>query len=134
VTDVFTCTNSSVAHASVVPPPSLTISLSSPSLCAQALSGSPNSITFANSGADSYTLLTGTPISNTDPTSTTVPVSTNPPYQPTGIATATLLGSNGICTVAKTVTFNIVANPTIGVNSFTPTICAGESFTYTSDG
>src|SRR5690606_25324112 len=134
VTDALTCTNSAVVHAEVVAPPSLTISLSSPSLCAQALNDSPNVITSTNSGADSYTLLTGAPLSNSDPTNTTVPVSTNPPYQPTGIATATLLGSNGVCTVALTATFSIVPNPTIGVNSFTPTICAGESFTCTSDG
>src|SRR5690606_28638264 len=54
--------------------------------------------------------------------------------QPTGIATATLYGGNGVCTVSTTVNFSITPNPTVSVNNPTPVICAGETYTYTSQG
>src|SRR5262249_55643696 len=57
-----------------------------------------------------------------------------PPFQPTGPATATLFGSNGVCTVSTTVVFTVMPNPVVSINSATPVICAGESFTYTSAG
>lgn len=133
VTSTQNCTNIAVVNVSVVPPPSLNVSLSSSSMCAQALNGSPNSITLTSSGADTYTLNTPAYISNTAPSGTVSPIGTQPPYN-SGISTATLYGSNGVCTVFLTASFNVVANPTIGVNSNTPVICAGETFTYTSFG
>src|SRR5690606_5770627 len=67
VTSAESCTNSAVAHVSVVPPPSLTVALSAPSLCAQAFNGSPNTITLTSSGADTYTLYTASPVVINDP-------------------------------------------------------------------
>jgi gliding motility-associated-like protein len=126
------CAVAQTLAVAVVPPPSLTVVLSSPSLCAQAFNGSPNSITLTASGANAYTL--NTPphiISNSGP-----PVSvfsTQPPYTP-GVATATLSGSNGVCTVTRTVLFTVIPNPNVSVVNPTPVICSGDTYTYTSQG
>ncbi len=118
----------------VVAPPSLSVALSSNSLCAQALSGSPNTITLTSSGAATYTLSTPNHINNPNPSGPSSPLSMQPPFQPTGPATATLFGSNGVCTVSTTAAFTIIPNPTLNIGNPTPTICAGQSYTYTSQG
>lgn len=133
IASLNTCTVNAVTMVTVVPAPTLSISLSSPSLCAQALSGSPNSITLTSGGANTYTLNTPLHITSTSPTGPIVPVSTQPPFN-TGVATATLYGSNGVCTVTTTANFNVIPNPTITVTSSTPVICAGQTLTYTSYG
>ncbi len=133
IASLNSCTSSAVTSLTVVPPPSLSVSLSSPSLCAQALSGSPNSITLTSGGANTYTLVTPLHITSTGPGGPIVPISTQPPFN-TGVATATLYGSNGVCTVSTSANFNVIPNPTVTVVSNTPVICAGESFTYTSFG
>jgi gliding motility-associated-like protein len=128
------CTATATSTVNVLPPPSLTISLSSPSLCAQALNGSPASIVLSSFGASSYTLSTPLHIGNPNPSGPSSPLGMLPPFLQTGPATATLFGSNGVCTVSTTVLFTVVPNPTVSINSATPVICAGESFTYTSSG
>lgn len=128
------CTNVATINAVIVVPPGLAVSLSSTSLCAQALSGSPNTLTLTSAGASSYTLVTPPHVNNTNPSGPSSPVSMLPPYQITGPVTATLLGSNGVCTVSTTAGFFVVANPTVSISNPTPVICAGQSFTYTSSG
>jgi gliding motility-associated-like protein len=132
-TSVQGCTNTTVVNGLVVFPPSLFTSLSSPSLCAQAFNGSPNSITLNASGGSTYTLYTpGHIISTANPPWALTSV---PPYTPQiTISTATLFGSNGICATYTTASFSVVPNPTVSVSNSTPVICAGESFTYTSSG
>jgi gliding motility-associated-like protein len=141
VTTVYTltgalngCTATAMSTVNVVPPPGPFISLSSPSLCAQALNGSPASIILTGGGANTYTLNTPLHISNSNPAGPSSSLSLVPPFQPTGPATATLFGSNGVCTVSTTVVFTIVPNPTVSISSATPVICAGQSYTYTSSG
>jgi gliding motility-associated-like protein len=136
VTSSIGCTNIAVANASVVSPPVLSAPLSSNSLCAQAFNGSPNSITLTANGANTYTLYTPNTISSTSPGGNPpYSLSTLPPYQPgVTVATATLFGSNGVCTSSFTASFSIIPNPTIGVTSNTPQICAGQTFTYTNSG
>jgi gliding motility-associated-like protein len=133
-TSVNGCTNTATATVSILQPPNLSISLSSTSLCAQALNGSPASIILTAGGATSYTLSTPAHISNPNPSGPVSPVGMLPPYALTGPATATLFGSNGVCSASTTVVFTVVPNPTVSINSATPVICAGESFTYTSSG
>jgi len=128
------CTASAMVTVNVVLPPNLLASLSSPSMCAQALSGSPNTIVLNSSGAASYTLNVPNHIYNPNPSGPSSPLNLQPPYAPTGPATATLFGSNGVCTVSTTAIFNIVPNPTLSITSPTPVICAGQSFTYTNAG
>ncbi|MBX3165014.1 MAG: gliding motility-associated C-terminal domain-containing protein [Bacteroidetes bacterium] len=134
ITSLNNCTVMNTMFVSVIPPPSLTISLSSPSMCAQAFNGSPNTITVTANGATTYTLSTPDNISSPPPPNASVQISTVPPYVPTGLSTATLYGSNGVCTLSTTAIFSIIPNPTVTVNNYTPVICAGQNFTYTSYG
>lgn len=133
VTSAQNCTNTAIASAVVVPPPSLTLALSSNTLCEYAFNGSPNTITLTSSGAATYTLETPNHILNPNPSGPTSPLSTVPPYNGSS-ATATLTGSNGICSAVMTVSFSIIPNPTITVSSPTPVICAGQTHTYTNQG
>ena len=128
------CTNIATASVYVVPPPNLNLSLSSNSFCAQAFNGSPNSITLTASGASAYTLNTPAYVHNPNPGGPSSPISLTPPFNNTGPATATLFGSNGVCSVSTSVVFTVVPNPSLTAISPTPVICAGQSFTYTSSG
>ncbi|MDI1355931.1 MAG: gliding motility-associated C-terminal domain-containing protein [bacterium] len=135
VSSAVGCTNLATATVSVVVPPSLTVALSSPSLCYQAFNGSPNSITLTSSGANTYTLFTPNLIGSSQMGGGTASlVSVPPPGTSITIGTATLMGSNGVCASSATSTFAVIPNPTVGINSYTPVICAGQSFTYTSFG
>ncbi len=135
VTSMPGCTNSAVAHVSVTTPPSLSLSLSSNSLCYQAFNGSPNTITLSTNGANTYILFTPNLIGFSVPTGTSTTLNVNPPFSTSvTIGTATIVGSNGICTSVGTKVFSVIPNPTVGVNSFTPVICAGQHYTYTSNG
>jgi gliding motility-associated-like protein len=138
VTSTPGCTNSAVVNALVVPPPLPIATLSgNGTLCAQALNGSPNTITLTSSGANTYTLSTPAYIANSNPSGSgnVNPLFTIPPFQNiTTIATATLVGSNGVCTNSNTATFTIIPNPVVSISSPSPVICAGQSFTYTSNG
>jgi gliding motility-associated-like protein len=118
----------------VVNPPNLGVTLSSPSTCAQALNGSPNTIIISGSGASTYTLITPSEFNNPNPAGPQSPISLAPPYHNTGPSTATLYGGNGVCTVSATAQFTIVPNPTISVSNPTPIICAGDTYTYTNAG
>jgi len=126
------CTNTAIARASVVLPPSLTAQLSSYSLCSQAFNGSPNTITLTAGGANTYTLVTVPDMFNANPAGPISPLTAIPPN--TGAASATLSGSNGVCTATAGLTFSIIPNPTVSVGSNTPVICAGDTYTYTSQG
>jgi gliding motility-associated-like protein len=134
VTSVLGCSNTTSINVLVVAPPSLSIALSSTSICAQALSGSPNNIVLDANGASTYTLITPNHISNSNTSGPSSNLGLLPPYSMSGSATATLLGSNGVCVVSQTATFNVVPNPTLSAINPTPVICAGQSFTYTSSG
>lgn len=134
ITDAFGCINTGTASVNIVSPPSLTTSLSgNGTLCAQALNGSANTITLTSGGAASYSLVTPHHISNPNPSGPVSPLSSLPPYN-SGVATATLFGSNGVCTVSASIDFSVIPNPTVTINSPTPVICAGQSFTYTNQG
>jgi gliding motility-associated-like protein len=133
VTSADGCINTATVIGSIVSPPSLTVSLSTNSLCAQAFNGSPNTITLTSSGANTYTLLTPNYIANSDPNGNPTQLSNIPPNNQS-MATATLMGSNGVCSASISVAFVVVPNPTLGTISATPVICAGQSYTYTSSG
>ncbi len=132
VTSALGCTNIALATASVALPPSLTAQLSSNTLCSQAFNGSPNTITLTAGGANTYTLVTVPDMFNANPGGPISPLTAIPPN--TGVASATLSGSNGVCTVTTGLTFSIIPNPSITVSSPTPVICAGDTYTYTNNG
>ena len=126
------CTSSTQSTVNVVPPPSLSAQLSSNTLCSQAFNGSPNTITLTAGGASTYTLTTFPDMFNANPGGPVSALTAIPPYS--GAGSATLSGSNGVCTVTTTLTFSILPNPTVTINNYTPVICAGQSFTYTNQG
>jgi len=126
------CINSAQTTVNVVPPPSLTGQFNSPTLCSQAFNGSPNTITLSANGANTYSLVTIPDMFNANPGGPVSPLTSIPPY--TGAGSATLSGSNGVCTVTLGLTFTVLPNPNISVNNYTPVICAGETFTYTNQG
>ena len=128
------CTAVATTSVFVVSPPNLGLSLSSNSFCAQALNGSPNSITLTAGGANHYTISTPAHFYNSNSGGPSTAISLLPPYLNAGPATATLYGSNGVCTLSVTAVYSVVGNPTISVNNPTPVICAGQSFTYTNAG
>jgi len=126
------CTNSAQSTVNVVSPPSLTGQFNSSTLCTQAFNGSPNTITLTAGGANTYSLVTIPDMFNANPGGPVSPLTSIPPY--TGAGSATLSGSNGVCTVTVGLTFTILPNPSVTVNNYTPVICAGETFTYTNQG
>jgi gliding motility-associated-like protein len=135
VTSIQGCTNSAVAQVSVVTPPSLTLALSSTSLCSQAFNGSPNTITLTSSGANTYTLYTPNLIGSSTVAGPTTSLASVPPFSNTlSVGNATMVDSNGVCVNSSSFNFTVIPNPTVGVNSYTPVICAGQNFTYTSNG
>jgi gliding motility-associated-like protein len=127
--------NAITTTITVVPDPSLTISLSSNTLCFQSFNGSSNSITLTASGANTYSILTSNYLVGSFGGNASVVLSPNPPFGNTvTIVTTTIYGSNGFCTVSSPLNFTIIPNPTIGLNSYSPVICAGQTFTYKSNG
>ncbi len=130
-----TCTSVSSVTVNVVQPPAVNMALSSNTLCAQGLNGSPNSITITPLGAISYTLLTGPNIINISPTGTAMPVvASGVPMGGITVATATLLGSNGFCTVSSSRSFSIVPNPVIASVPANTNICPGSGQLFTASG
>lgn len=135
VTAPTSCTNTAIAQVSVTSPPSLALSLSSPSLCSQAFNGSPNTITLSSSGAATYTLFTPNLIGSSTPAGSLTSLASAAPFSASvGVGTATMIGSNGVCENSSTFSFSVMPNPTVGINSYTPVICAGQHFTYTANG
>jgi gliding motility-associated-like protein len=134
--DALGCTNMASVSVGVVSVPVLNTALSgNGTLCAQALNGSPNTITLTSFGAVVYTITTPAHIYNANPSGSVSPLQSIPPFLNTIIvSTATIQGSNGLCTSSTTANFTIVPNPTVSIGSSTPVICAGQSFTYTSSG
>lgn len=133
-TTVNGCFALAVANVSITSPPSLSLSLSQPTMCAQAFNGSPNTITLSPLGATSYSLFTTINVNA---------ITNNPPYviSPaapfSGVlspASLTLTGSNGVCTSNQTYTVQIVPNPNVSIVSSTPAICIGISYQYSLSG
>lgn len=129
------CPNTAIASLLILPLPPLTMSLSSHTLCAQAFNGSANTVTLSGNAANTYTLLTPNVLSSYASFPPNYSLTTVPPYSSTlMVGTATLIGSNGGCSASVTAIFTVVPNPTVTITTPTPVICAGESFTYTSQG
>ena len=134
VTDpVSGCTASSVVNFIQNPNPA--IALSSSSMCAFNTGGSPNSVTVTTTGAQQYTLYTGTSLQSTAPFSTLQSVVSISPYSPTlTVKTITLVGANVTCTAATTATLAIIPNPTISVTPPTASICPYQIQQYSASG
>ncbi len=132
-TSALGCTNSAMAQVSIISPPSLSLALTSPTLCAQAINGSVNNTTLMSAVAASYSIYTPAGISNTNPNGPLSGFSTLAPFQ-SGIFTATVIGSNGVCSSSSIINFSVIANPVMTISSATPAICVGQSYPYTLQG
>ncbi len=134
VTDpVSGCTASSVVNFIQNPNPA--IALSSPTLCAFNTNGSPNTVTISTTGAQQYTLYTGSSLQSTAPFSTLQTIVSISPYSPTlTVKTITLIGANVTCTAATTATLAILPNPTITVTPPTASICPYQIQQFSASG
>ncbi|MBX3165181.1 MAG: gliding motility-associated C-terminal domain-containing protein [Bacteroidetes bacterium] len=128
------CTVSNTISVNVVPQPTLSLALSTKSMCAQNTNHSPNTLTLTANGATTYTLSAPAYFNNSNPNASITELSMIAPFQPTGVSTATLQGSNGVCTLSITTNFSVIPNPTITINDLAPVICKGQSFAYSGSG
>jgi gliding motility-associated-like protein len=135
VTSVAGCTNMATALVSVISPPTLSLVLSSASLCNQPINGSPNTITLTALGANTYSLYASNLAGISAPVGSITPLSVVPPFLGSlGIRTATLEGSNGVCSSFSTFSVTVIPNPTVSINSYSPVICVGQNTTYIGSG
>jgi len=128
------CTGSASANALVIPPPSLTLTLSHNDFCGQPFNGSNAQTTLTAYGASTYTLAVGSALSfiNNQPSFV---ISAIPPYPSNNtIHQVTVTGNNGICSSTSTIQLSVKPNPVISVLNPTAYICAGESYTYFANG
>ncbi|MBL7934112.1 MAG: gliding motility-associated C-terminal domain-containing protein, partial [Bacteroidia bacterium] len=129
------CTSAANAIVYVAAPPVVSISLSSPSVCAHNYNGSPNTITVTPAGATNYTFISGGNVtvgSPNGPLMTITPSGTIPPL-PTVVST-TLIGQDGVCKVTTTQTFVIIPNPDIFISPTSASICPGGSASFSVSG
>ncbi len=129
------CTSTAQATVYVQNPPTLSISLSSSAMCYNNFNGSVNSISLVPSGASNYTLLQSSNFAVNNPFGPVMQlVPAGPPVQGISVATTTLIGHTGVCTVSKTQTFSIVPNPTLTVSPPSSSICPEEAQLFQAGG
>lgn len=130
------CTGSAVTTVSVIPSPTVSIALSSNTICAQNTNGSPFTFSATSSGATNYTWTLSAPLTtNSSLNSSILGPITNAVVS--GIpqnGTITLTGVNGICSNTTQTNVLIIPNPTITVSPSSTSICQGSSFTFTASG
>jgi len=130
-----TCTNSATAVVNIVQPPNLSLSVPTRTFCASNFNGSPNSVTVAPSGANSYTLLVPPELSVGMPNGPIMQLMATAPLPTVPVvATTTLIGVTSVCTVVRTRTVMIVPNPTISLTPQNSQICPGKSQAYVASG
>lgn len=120
-TDVSGCSNTNTVTVVINPLPVLTISPSSPTVCAGSSAG------LAVSGAVNYTWTPATALSCT--------TCANPTANPTVTTTYTVTGINANgCINTKTVTVSVNSLPVINVSAASITLCAGISTVLSASG
>jgi gliding motility-associated-like protein len=129
------CTTSVSASVQIQQPPILSLALSSPTLCAQNLNNSPNSILLVPSGASSYTLLADPGISIGSPNGP-IMQATHSSSLASGpsVFTATLSGKTGVCNVDITKSFTVIPNPVLAMSPASASACPGESRAFSVSG
>ncbi|MBL7920434.1 MAG: gliding motility-associated C-terminal domain-containing protein [Bacteroidia bacterium] len=123
------------ATVNVLANPTLNIAYSSPTVCAQNINNSPNTITLTPSGATNYTLLTGPGYSASSSTLAPMVLTSAAPFsQNAVVASNTLIGSNGVCSATINSNFSILPNPVIAAAPATASVCQGGNFTFSANG
>lgn len=113
-TDLNGCTNTASVTVSVVSSLTVTANSSAPAVCAG------SSLTLTGGGASTYTW--------------TSSVSDGVSFIPSVTNTYTVSGASGACTGSAVVTVSVNANPTVGANTTTTSVCAGNNITLTGSG
>ena len=121
-TSVNGCTNTTSVSLVVVPSPSPGITLSTNSICAQALSGSVNMLTAIANGGLTYTLTAPAYVSVSNPAGPNSALTIVAPFTP-GPVNVNLNAHNGVCSVSTTAVFTIIANPVITASPANAVIC-----------
>ncbi len=122
---------SSGASVQVAINPTLQLTLSNNTLCAQAINGSPISVSLTASGATTYTIfppaqLTGTLSANGFFGTSNTSISAQPVF--------TVTGQNGFCYHTATTSLSVIANPVISITPQSSSICPYQVQTYTATG
>jgi gliding motility-associated-like protein len=123
-----TCTHVTAVTVSVLPLPSVTVSLSSPTICMNNFNGSPNSVTLTASGASQYNW---GPITGLNVSGFSGPVITGS-SDGNALITGTVVGVNGTCSNVATFSMTAIPNPTIAVSS--ASMCSGFSASLSASG
>lgn len=122
------CAGSATVH--INPTPTINISATSLSMCANNYNSSLNTVTLTGSGATNYTWssigLVQTSTANTNPSITYSPQANSV------VGIATLIGSNGTCSASATASIVIIDNPIVTVTS--PSTCAGSTVNIIASG
>ena len=108
------CTNTASVTVSVVSSLTVTANSSAPAVCAG------SSLTLTGGGASTYTWTSN--------------VSDGVSFIPSATNTYTVSGASGACTGSAVVTVSVNANPTVGANTTTTSVCAGNNITLTGSG
>ncbi len=114
------CTDTQTVTVTVSPPPTVTSSASSPTIC------SGGSSTLTASGATTYTWAPGASLSATTGAVVTATPATTTSY--------TVTGSNGSCTNTSVVTVTVNTSPTVTCTPVSATICSGGNTNVTASG
>ncbi|MBA3663588.1 MAG: gliding motility-associated C-terminal domain-containing protein [Bacteroidetes bacterium] len=130
------CTGSVITTVSVIPSPTVSVSLSTPSICAQSLNGSPFTFTASAGGATSYTWTISAPLTGAAPnnSSTYGPLSSGLASGVPQFGTITVVGANGVCSNTAQTTVLIIPNPTVSISPTSTSICQGTSHSFTANG
>ena len=122
---------SSGASVQVAVNPTVVLSLTNNTLCAQPINGSPNSISLTASGASSYSVLVPASLSGSVLSNGFSGIS-NGSVATQGVFTVT--GQNGYCFHTTTTSFSVIANPVLSITPLSSSICPYQSQTFTANG
>ncbi|MBA3663391.1 MAG: gliding motility-associated C-terminal domain-containing protein [Bacteroidetes bacterium] len=114
--NILGCTSSATLQLIVIPNPTITISPSSPTICAG------SGVTLTASGASGYTWSPG----GTNGASIAITPSASSAY--------TVTGANGSCQNTATIFITVNPSPTVSASSSNSIICAGSSATLSAAG
>jgi gliding motility-associated-like protein len=116
-TDGNSCVNTATVTVDVTPSPTLTSSVTTPTICAG------QTDTLIVSGAVTYTWMPGG--------TTTSTVSVTPPLTTTYVVTG---DAGGGCTATQTVIVTVISVPSLTVTATSASVCPGQSSTLTVSG
>ncbi|MFO0358056.1 MAG: T9SS type B sorting domain-containing protein [Sphingobacteriaceae bacterium] len=124
-----TCTGVATITLTIIPNPTLSVVLTSPTICMNNYNGSINTVTLNVSGASTYTWSGITGIS-TNTTNGSMVVGTS--INNSSIASGTVLGTWNTCTNVATFSLAAIPNPVISVTS--PSMCLGTATVISASG